>query len=82
MTLSLLIEEICGAILTISWQARILAIFVAIVQIFFGKWLTPTWKFALWGIVVARLTLVAGPESAFSFCNYTGVKFPESFPEN
>lgn len=83
MTLSIAIEEACGAILTISWQASILAIFVAVAQILFGKWLTPAWKFGLWSIVVARLTLVAGPESAFSFCNYTGVKFPAGgFPEN
>lgn len=60
-----LAEWIWGA----SWHASVLVVLVVVTQFAFRKWLNPTWRHALWGLVVARLLLPVLPESPFSVFN-------------
>lgn len=81
MSVATVVEAICGAALAVSWQATILSVIVVSLLIVFSRWLSPGWRFGLWALVLARLTLMGAPESAFSLFNYTGVKFPAELPE-
>lgn len=53
-----------------SVAAGLLVLFVLAVQWLLGRRLTGRWRFALWWIVLARLLLPFGPESAWSLFNY------------
>ncbi len=53
-----------------SAQAGALVLLVLLVQWIFRRRLTSRWRFALWWIVLARLLLPVGPQSAVSVFNY------------
>jgi beta-lactamase regulating signal transducer with metallopeptidase domain len=53
-----------------SLQAGLLVILVLLVQWIFRGQLTSRWRFALWWVVLARLLLPVGPQSAVSLFNY------------
>jgi bla regulator protein BlaR1 len=53
-----------------SLQAGALVLFVLLLQRIFRRQLTHHWRFALWWIVLARLVLPIGPESAVSVFNF------------
>jgi beta-lactamase regulating signal transducer with metallopeptidase domain/uncharacterized GH25 family protein len=52
-----------------SLQAGLLVLLVLLVQWLFRRQLTHRWRFALWWIVLARLLLPFGPQSAVSLFN-------------
>ena len=58
-----------GWLLSHSLQAGVLVLLVLLVQWLFRRQLTNRWRFALWWIVLARLLLPFGPESAVSLFN-------------
>ena len=53
-----------------SLQAGVLVILVLSVQWIFRGHLTSRWRFALWWVVLVRLLLPVGPQSAVSLFNY------------
>jgi beta-lactamase regulating signal transducer with metallopeptidase domain len=65
-----------------SWQAGILVPLVLLAQWIFRRRLTNRWRFALWWIVLLRLLLPFGPESALSLFNVVrpAVRLPSSNP--
>src|SRR5829696_6514566 len=52
-----------------SWQAVVLIALVAAVQLTFGRWLSPRWKYALWTLVFVRLLMPVLPASPTSIFN-------------
>ncbi len=51
-----------------SWQSALLIALILIVRVILGARLSPGWRFALWGLVLARLlapVIPAGPLSLF-----------------
>jgi beta-lactamase regulating signal transducer with metallopeptidase domain/Tol biopolymer transport system component len=58
-------------LLKTSVQASVLIALVFAVQWVFPKWLSPSWRYRLWLLVVIRLMLPIAPGSAFSVFNYT-----------
>ena len=53
-----------------SWQAAIVTMLVLVAQRLLGRRLTPRWRYALWFLVVIRLTLPASIESRVSLFNF------------
>jgi beta-lactamase regulating signal transducer with metallopeptidase domain len=53
-----------------SVAATIIAGIVLLVQLLFGRWLTPAWRHRLWWLVALRLLLPALPASAMSLWNF------------
>jgi bla regulator protein BlaR1 len=53
-----------------SLQAGVLVVLVLLVQWIFRARLTSRWRFALWWVVLVRLLLPFGPQSAVSLFNY------------
>jgi ankyrin repeat protein/beta-lactamase regulating signal transducer with metallopeptidase domain len=64
------LEEIFAWLLTASWQASVLALFVLLIQKTLGSRLNPRWRYALWLLVLVRLVLPALPESALSLFQF------------
>lgn len=56
-------------LLRTSLSAAGVAGLVLLAQFLFGRWLTPAWRYRLWGLVVLRLLLPAVPPSATSIWN-------------
>lgn len=52
-----------------SWQAGVLVLLVLAAQRLFGRNLSPTWRHALWLVVIVRLCLPVAPSSMFSIFN-------------
>lgn len=53
-----------------SLQAGVLVLLIVLAQWMFRRRLTNRWRFALWWVVLARLLLPVGPQSAISVFNY------------
>jgi len=70
-TSSEFVESLLESLLRASWQATLLAGVVLLLQRLLRRWLTPSWRHALWLIVVARLLLPLAPTSAWSLFNLT-----------
>ena len=64
------VEKFLNWLLNHSLQASVLVLLVLLVQWAFRRQLTNRWRFALWWVVVIRLLLPFGPESAWSLFNY------------
>ena len=64
------LESHLNWLLNHSLQAGALVLLVLAVQWIFRRHLTSRWRFALWWIVLARLLLPFGPQSAVSVFNY------------
>ena len=67
------LENFLTWLLNHSLQAGALVLFVLLVQRVFRRQLTHRWRFALWWIVLARLVLPFGPESAPARTGYQDV---------
>src|SRR5579871_1246533 len=52
-----------------SLSAAGIAVVIFVIQRAFGQWMTPAWRYRLWGIVVVRLMLPALPSSPLSAAN-------------
>ena len=52
-----------------SADAAVIALLVLLVQMVFARWLTPAWRYRLWGLVVLRLLMPALPASPASLWN-------------
>src|ERR1700722_11068078 len=64
-----------------SWQAAVLVVMVALVQLLFRKKLGASWRYALWLLVVARLLLRVSPHSAVSLFNFAPAESTHAKPE-
>ncbi len=42
-----------------TWQSALLAAVVVVLQLAFGKWIAPRWRYAMWALVLARLAMPA-----------------------
>src|SRR5688572_20822408 len=60
------LERVFGAVLEATLLGSMLIVLVAVVQRVAGKRLGPSWRFALWGIVLVRLLVPIAPESRWS----------------
>ncbi len=67
--MNMLIDVLGSAIWRASWQATCLAFIVVVFVRLCGDRLTARWRFLLWGVVLARLLLVATPGSDWSVFN-------------
>src|SRR5689334_15202145 len=67
-----MIEGVAQWALRASWQAAVLALVIGVIQAAFGKRLAPRWRYALWGLVVARLLMPGGVRTHASAWNYLG----------
>lgn len=56
-------------LLRASVSATVLAALVLLAQGLLGRWLTPTWRYRLWGVVVIRLLLPTAPSAMPSMWN-------------
>ena len=56
-------------LLEISWQVAILIGLIFLARWCFGPWISPMWRYALWGLVLIRLLLPALPNSPLSIFN-------------
>lgn len=63
------LETIVPAVWRASWQAVVLALFIAVLLRCFGERLAPKWRYLLWGVVLVRLLFVATPVSHLSVFN-------------
>jgi len=66
-------------LLHVSWQASILALLVMGLQWSLGKRLSARWRYALWLVVIARLIVPLGPNSAWSVYNFFRLESIEAF---
>ncbi len=66
-----LCRSLADVLLQASWQAAMLAVVILLAQRLLRRWLTPTWRHALWLILVARLLLPLALVSAWSLFNLT-----------
>jgi len=64
-----LLDAAGPAIVRASWQGGVLAIAVALLLWSLGERVAPRWRFLLWGVVLARLLVVATPVSPWSLFN-------------
>jgi beta-lactamase regulating signal transducer with metallopeptidase domain len=64
-----LLDSVGPAIWRASWQAAALTALVALLLRCCGERLAPRWRFLLWGVVLARLLVVATPLSPWSVFN-------------
>ena len=64
------LEKSVNWLLNNSLQAGVLVLLVLLVQWIFRRQLTSRWRFALWWVVIVRLVLPFGPESAVSVFNF------------
>lgn len=56
-------------LLRASISATFIAAAILLVQLLFGRWLTPAWRYRLWAVMVVRLLLPALPASPVSLSN-------------
>src|SRR5258706_3368565 len=49
-----------------SWHAAVVVFVILIVRGFAGRWLSPGWRCALWGLVALRLVLPQAPQGDWS----------------
>lgn len=56
-------------LLSASAQASVLVVLIIGVQLVLGRWLSPSWRYALWGLVVVRLLMPIAPGSPWSVFN-------------
>jgi beta-lactamase regulating signal transducer with metallopeptidase domain len=75
MTLAPLVETSARWVIQASWQAAALAIVVAAIQALLGRRLEPRVRYALWGVVVARLLMPFTLPSRVSAWNLLGDRF-------
>jgi beta-lactamase regulating signal transducer with metallopeptidase domain len=61
--------DVLSWLATTSLSAAGIAVIVLAVQTFFGRWITPAWRYRLWGVLVLRLLLPALPASPASVAN-------------
>ncbi len=54
-------EVLLSWCLRTSWQVALLVLGILVVQRLFARWLTPRWRYGLWGLVVVRLLLPVQP---------------------
>ncbi len=69
MNLTAVSSALLGWLWRATWEASVMTILVLIVQTLFKKRLTAGWRYALWGLVIVRLTLpttIPAPWSAFN----------------
>jgi bla regulator protein blaR1 len=64
------LEQVFGWLLSASWQASALALFVLVIQRVLSSRLNPRWRYALWLLVLLRLVLPVQPESALSLFQF------------
>ncbi len=64
-----LLETAGPAIVRASWQGSVLALGVGLLLWSLGERIAPRWRFLLWGVVLARLLVVATPVSPWSLFN-------------
>src|ERR1022692_2967400 len=64
------LEKSVNWLLNNSLQAGVLGLLVLLVQWIFRRQLTSRWRFTLWWVVMVRLLLPFGPESAVSVFNF------------
>jgi beta-lactamase regulating signal transducer with metallopeptidase domain len=64
------LEQVFGWLLSASWQASVLALFVLMAQRVLGSRLNPRWRNALWLLVLVRLILPVLPESTLSLFQF------------
>src|ERR1022692_2918822 len=64
------LEKSVNWLLNNSLQAGVLGLLVLLVQWIFRRQLTSRWRFTLWWVVIVRLLLPFGPESAVSVFNF------------
>lgn len=57
-------------LLRASVSATFIGAMVLLIQLLFGRWLTPAWRYRLWIVMVVRLLLPALPASPMSFSNF------------
>ena len=69
MNVTMEIERVLEWLLARSWQAAVLVGCVLLLQWLLRRQLTNRWRSALWWVVLARLVLPVGPESACSLFN-------------
>ena len=62
-------SRLLSGILDASWHATFLVVMVVVFQVVMRKRLRPCWQFALWLLVLVRLSGVALPESRLSVFN-------------
>ncbi len=63
-------SRLLSGILDASWHATFLAVMVILFQLVMRKRLPARWRFALWLLVLVRLSGVALPESRLSVFNW------------
>jgi beta-lactamase regulating signal transducer with metallopeptidase domain len=64
------LEKVFGWLLSVSWQASVLALFILLIQRVLGSRLNPRWRYALWLLVLLRLISPVLPESALSLFQF------------
>lgn len=69
IALSSSLSPVLERLLEISVSAGALVVLVLMVQAICGRWLTPRWRYALWGVVVVRLLMPVVPGSVTSLAN-------------
>ena len=65
------LDPLCAWTWRASWQGSVLMGLVLVAQWVLSKRLTAHWRYGLWFLVLARLSLPVSIESAFSIFNYT-----------
>src|SRR2546421_12184965 len=73
------LEMIFGHVLRLSGESAVLAIVIYAVGRIFRRWLSPAWRYALWGLVAVRLLVPYGPQSPISIFNAENL-FPTKRP--
>ena len=64
-----LLTRIFAGVWTLSWQAALLGLMVLLAQFLSRRWLTASWRYNLWLLVVARLLLPFSAASHLSIFN-------------
>ncbi|TCO53965.1 M56 family metallopeptidase [Caldanaerobacter subterraneus] len=62
-------EKIFYTVFLISIQASIVGLFIVLVKRILNNKISPEWHYALWVVLILKLILPFGPESALSFFN-------------
>jgi len=70
------LSAVLEGIIKVSWQGGVLVLVILAVRGIFRERITPAWRFALWGVLLARLLLVLAPASSWSVYNLTASGVP------
>lgn len=80
MDYALMAESFAGWMLRTHVQASVVVLLVLAAQVLFRRWLSPGWRYALWGLVLLRLIVPVLPQSPLSIFNlgrlWAGVEEP------